>query len=103
MFNKWLSLHDKINDLEVENARLRQTIHFKNREIEDIRIRKTIDSLYRKIDQSEKVHDLEAELTYWKETAEYWKNECKEFDYKLNNQIKYNIYLEKELNKTLDK
>lgn len=72
MFNKWLSLHDKIIDLEVENARLRQTIHFKNREIEDIRIRKTIDSLYRKIDQSEKVHDLEAEITYWKETAEFW-------------------------------
>lgn len=43
--------------------------------------------------------DLKTEIIYWKETADYWKNQCKEFDYKLNNQIKYNIYLEKELNK----
>lgn len=41
------------------------------------------------------INQLEAELVYWKETAEYWKDVAFEFE-------RHNKYL-KELNKTLDK
>lgn len=40
------------------------------------------------------IEELKAELTYWKETADYWKNVAFEFE-------RHNKYL-KELNKTLD-
>lgn len=43
----------------------------------------------------ETVMELNAEITYWKETAEYWKNVAFEFE-------RHNKYL-KELIKTVDK
>ena len=85
--NKLKEQKTKIYDLENENEELKSKIY-------DLEVNN---------------QPLEGDNTYWvklayhwKKTSEYWKNQCKEFDYKLNNQIKYNIYLEKELNKTLD-
>lgn len=45
--------------------------------------------------QQKTIKNLKAELTYWKETADYWKNVAFEFE-------RHNKHL-KELNKTLDK
>lgn len=94
---KRLELYDKINDLEVENIRLKQTINFKNRKIEDLKELEDDNlELKCKVYYLEvNLNTLEAELTYWKETAEYWKDVAFEFE-------RHNKYL-KELNKTFDK
>lgn len=47
--------------------------------------------------QHKTIEELKAELTYWKETAEYWQDVAVEFEFGRNNKYK------KELNKTLDK
>ena len=45
--------------------------------------------------QQKTIENLKAEIIYWKETAEYWKNVAFEFE-------RHNKYL-KELNKTVEK
>lgn len=84
--NKLLTLYDKINDLEVENSQLRQTINFKNREI--TQLEKGSDLMNQDkliiIRQQKHIEDLKAELTYWKETTDYYQNECLEMENKLS-------------------
>lgn len=46
---------------------------------------------------------LKAEITYWKETAEHFKNESKELKSDLRYWVKYASDLKNQLNKTLDK
>lgn len=48
------------------------------------------------IRQQKVIDELKAELTYWKETAENYKDKC----YKLE---QHNNYLINKLNKTVDK
>lgn len=47
--------------------------------------------------------ELKAELTYWKETANEWRDKYKEAESDLHYWQKYCLDLEKELNKSVDK
>lgn len=48
------------------------------------------------IRQQKVIDELKAELTYWKESSEYYKDRCCKLE-------RYNSYLRNKLNKTLDK
>lgn len=53
--------------------------------------------------QQKTIYDLKAEITYWKETAENWKDLYKEADSGLQYLKSYSSNLEKALNNSIKK
>ncbi len=94
LLEKMLKLFDKVNDLEVENVQLKQTIDFKNREIEQLENNrdKTVNK-----EVTNRINELKAEVTYWYETAKHWQDVAVEFEFG-----RHNNDLDKKLNKVFD-
>lgn len=103
MFKKHVAR--EINELQTVNAKLRQSIDANNRDlIDQIEKHKMFENNFKsKFNElTKEIQLLKSEITYWKETAEHFKNEANELESDLHYWQIYALNLKEELNKTLD-